>query len=334
MKKLISLFVPLMALFLTLAPQRMWADEPNFFTITNNHASTATSVSMQRNNSSNSPKPTMYYRIFNSAGEQTSPASGWSSKQITGTSAVSLGSVPAGGKMQIYGTIAITTGSSTNIYYNKFVISGGTPVVSGNILSLTDYDETNEEIKTKDIWPNYYFAQLFDGCSALVSAEDLEMPATELGQYTCNKMFNSCSGLISPPKVLPATTISNNCYYGMFWSCAKLEKSPAIYATNVTTSGRYNMFNGCKALKTIRVNHTDWTGTPVPSNPFKQWVTSVPTSGTGLKFYCPPTLPRTINANDNIPSSSWTIYSYNITLQMTGEVHGRMVQVPTSILLG
>ncbi len=319
MRKILTPFVAALLLLLTLAPQPMWADEPNFFTITNTDASSATSVSMKRSSSnSNNPQPTMYFRIFNSAGEQTVPASGWSSQKITGTSNVSLGSIPKGGKMQIYGVEAISTCSSdgySTLYTTKFVMSGGTVVVSGNILSLSDYDTSNEVIKTKATWPNGYFAELFKSCTVLTSAENLEMPATTLGSSTCKSMFESCSNMTLPPKEMPATTIGRNCYQSLFRSCSKLVKSPKVYATSTNvTSGHYWMFDGCTALKTIHVNHEDWTGTSA----FNNWVSSVPTSGTGLTFYCPPTLPRTISSTNNIPSSSWKIYSYNLTFQITG----------------
>lgn len=98
-----------------------------YFTITNTHESASTTVKM-RESSNNMSNRSYYVRIINSAGVVTSD---WTTKSVTSTTQVTFGTIPAGSKMQIYGNGGNTATSTS--YYDYFVISGGTPELSGNI---------------------------------------------------------------------------------------------------------------------------------------------------------------------------------------------------------
>ena len=212
-------------------------------TITNTHASTATSVSMEKNNSSATNR-TFYIKILDASGNVTTD---WTQKIVNSTTAISFGSIPAGGSMLIRGSN--TAISTTNTYYLYFVISGGSPEVSGNILSLvacTDGETVGSHTVT-----TYDFSRLFLNCAALTSAEDLELPSTTLATYCYYYMFSGCTGLKKAPKELPATALPQYCYCYMFNGCSSLTTAPDIKATSITgTYACANMFQNCTSLVT------------------------------------------------------------------------------------
>ena len=55
----------------------------------------------------------------------------------------------------------------------------------------------------------------------------MTLPATTLADYCYSGMFNSCTSLTQAPE-LPATTLADNCYIGMFNGCTSLTQAPAI----------------------------------------------------------------------------------------------------------
>lgn len=75
------------------------------------------------------------------------------------------------------------------------------------------------------------FAMLFNA-DGIVSAENLMLPATTLGQSCYAKMFQYCSTLTVAPQ-LPATIMANGCYGSMFYGCSSLTTAPDI--SHITT---------------------------------------------------------------------------------------------------
>ena len=111
-------------------------------------------------------------------------------------------------------------------------------IYGDNFSGVTDLSERTDAL-----------ARLFNGCTFLVSAENLSLPATALGMYEYRVMFQNCTSLTTPPQ-LPATTLAENCYYGMFSNCTSLTTAPALPATTLV-SGCYNsMFQDCTSLTT------------------------------------------------------------------------------------
>lgn len=80
------------------------------------------------------------------------------------------------------------------------------------------------------------FALLFS-TDGIVSAANLQLPATTLGQSCYYQMFQNCSTLTVAPQ-LPATIMADGCYGGMFYSCRALTTAPDI--SHITT-----LENGC-----------------------------------------------------------------------------------------
>ena len=113
--------------------------------------------------------------------------------------------------------------------------------VYGNILSLVDYKTTLRN--------NATFRYLFWGCSTITNHPTLPLllPATTLTSECYNNMFLGCSSLTMAPE-LPATTMALRCYNYMFMNCTSLASAPALPATTLTSECYYGMFSGCTNL--------------------------------------------------------------------------------------
>ena len=166
---------------------------------------------------------------------------------------------------------------TTNNFYSMFENS---PVVSAENLVLP-----------ATTLANACYANMFNGCTSLTTAPKL--PATTLASNCYNWMFANtnvlpdCSnidftsetvvssgglkGLFSGTKVtdsdldrllpknangkycLPATTLTDSCYYSMFYGCTSLTTAPVLPATTLAQSCYYEMFYGCTSLTTAPV---------------------------------------------------------------------------------
>ena len=117
------------------------------------------------------------------------------------------------------------------------------------------------------------YASMFVGCSNLLSAP--ELPATIIGYSPYRAMFKNCISLIKAPSILPATKLSSWKYAYMFHGCSSLIDAPELPAETLTQSCYYNMFYGCTSLKTIRCRAKVTAG-----NATYQWLYGVKTAGT------------------------------------------------------
>jgi len=123
--------------------------------------------------------------------------------------------------------------------------------VEGNVMSLL-YDDG---FKGEDILEyNGQFAYLFhdyDGeknCQ-VVNAKNLVLPATTLSNNCYKNMFRGCTSLATAPQ-LPATTLAQGCYGGMFQNCTSLAAAPVLSATTLADYCYSGMFVGCTNLTT------------------------------------------------------------------------------------
>ena len=73
------------------------------------------------------------------------------------------------------------------------------------------------------------------------------LPATTLANSCYEGMFNGCTSLAAAP-ALPATTLAENCYYRMFYNCTSLTTAPALPATTLADFCYVNMFYNCTSL--------------------------------------------------------------------------------------
>ena len=160
-----------------------------------------------------------------------------------------------------------------NSYANYFKTTGQFEVY-GNIMSLVSGDSFEN---VTSVAP-YAFQALFAGCTGLIFAKNLILPAINLGNSCYEEMFRGCSYLRTAPK-LPATTLAMSCYRAMFQSCTSLTTASELPATTLVNSCYMYMFNGCTSLNSITCLATDISA----SNCTYGWVIGVASSGTFTK---------------------------------------------------
>ena len=137
---------------------------------------------------------------------------------------------------------------SSDISSSTISCSSGDCCVYGNIMSLIDKDNFATDA-TPSLTGDYAFKRLFDGNDHLYShdTKELLLPATTLTQNCYNGIFRDCTGLTAAP-ALPATTLAESCYFSMFQGCTDLTAAPALPATTLAQSCYNSMFKGCTGL--------------------------------------------------------------------------------------
>ena len=138
--------------------------------------------------------------------------------------------------------------------------------IQGNIMSLL-YG-SNYKGQTDLTGKNGVFWCLFDGNTKVINTENLSLPAPTLAEYCYFGMFYGCTSLTTAPK-LPATTLANDCYSGMFYACTSLVKAPELPATTLANSCYEAMFTGCTSLTTA----PELPATTLVSNCYKSMFT-------------------------------------------------------------
>ena len=153
------------------------------------------------------------------------------------------------GDLRLRGTN--TNGTAINLSQNSNITFTNRTVnvaCTGDIRTLLNW----EKYKTVDT-KNAKFCYLFDGCSVLTSAP--ELPATTLAEDCYHGMFWYCTNLESAPE-LPATTLMKDCYNRMFGYCEKLS-TVTMLAPSTEITGKDNCvykwleFAGTKASSRI-----------------------------------------------------------------------------------
>lgn len=120
------------------------------------------------------------------------------------------------------------------------------------------------------------------------------------GTYTFRGMFCNTNVIKDASNlILPATTLSNYCYYGMFYNCRSLTTAPDLPATTLVTNCYRQMFQYCTSLNYIKCLATSGINT---NNSTTYWVSNVAASGTFVKK-AGVTWP---SGNNGIPSG-WTV---------------------------
>lgn len=178
------------------------------------------------------------------------------------------------------GTLSVSSGDKVKFKRNNSASYSATPITStanfeaeGNIMSLSygdNYENANTLTNAKEYWG------LFSGCTKIISAENLKLPAetltdscygymfygcsslttaptlesTSLASSCYNNMFRGCSSLVNVQNRLPAQEMQFMCYGGMFSDCSSLATAPELPATTLATSCYNGMFRNCTSLTT------------------------------------------------------------------------------------
>ena len=225
-------------------------------------------------------------------------------EKITLTATKTISGLQVGDKVQFYGngtTISSYYASSTD--YTS--IAGGTAEVKvyGNIMSLVD--ETGYPTNTK-LTENSAFCRLFskgsmDANNKLKDASGLLLPATTLTEGCYVGMFNYCTALTAAPE-LPAKTLAKYCYNAMFQKCSKLTTAPALPATTLADYCYQQMFYNCISLNSVTCLATDISASGCTTD----WLFKAGTKVEGTKtFTTPSTTGWTTSSVNGIPSG-WT----------------------------
>ena len=165
----------------------------------------------------------------------------WSSMGSTSTTALTY-SIPANSKIYLRATV---NNWSTGSYYNSITCSGN-HAIGGNIMSLI----YGSSFIGKTVFPTsstYNLSRIFYNSTNLKNIDNLVLPATTLTEYCYYFMFYFCTGLTSiPSNLLPATTLADSCYYDMFNGCEGLTTIPSdlLPATTLANNCYNSMFSG------------------------------------------------------------------------------------------
>ena len=160
----------------------------------------------------------------------------------------------------------------------SFVCGSTEFYVYGNIMSLLD--SVNFSTK-KDITTPYAFEYMFFDNEEFLKShpeKNLMLPATTLSEGCYYGMFYGCSDFSKAPE-LPATTLAPKCYEDMFNDCVALEKAPVLPATTLVEKCYKEMFSGCEKLNYVKCLATDFSATDCTAN----WLEDVSDSGTFVK---------------------------------------------------
>ena len=154
--------------------------------------------------------------------------------------------ITTGNKVLWKGELIPSTNISSGVGIGIFS-STGRFNLGGNAMSLLYGD--NFRGQTSLSGKDYAFTSLFSGCSGLINAERLSLPATTLSLECYAHMFSGCVNLEKVPvKLLPATTLTEYCYHRMFRTCRSLTTVLELPATTLTKSCYSGMFQSCNSL--------------------------------------------------------------------------------------
>lgn len=138
-----------------------------------------------------------------------------------------------------------------NIYSVQFECSGeGKILLSGNVMSLVD-DGAGALTEITQVCG---FESLFFLNKHIISINSGLLPATTLSEECYGSMFSGCSNLLSlPENLLPATSLAPLCYEEMFADCVKLTSIPKslLPATSLAPFCYSCMFCYCTSLTKI-----------------------------------------------------------------------------------
>ena len=170
--------------------------------------------------------------------------------EITSSTGGTSLSVASGDTVQFRGNNQAYATSSTpsSAIYTTFSGTTAGFNVEGNIMSLiapTGFGSLDT------LASSFTFCYLFQDCTGLTDVSKLVLPATTLADDCYYGMFQRCTSLATVPEsLLPATTLANNCYYSMFQGCTGLTSAPALPATTLASYCYCYMFVSCKSLTT------------------------------------------------------------------------------------
>ena len=124
--------------------------------------------------------------------------------------------------------------------------------VYGNIMSLIDQDNfaTNTTLTKTYTFFHLFQRADFEPNTTILNhpTKDIVLPATTLTDNCYDGLFNNCKGITRAP-VLPATNLADWCYSMMF-ADTSITEAPELPATTLADACYSDMFMNCKQLQT------------------------------------------------------------------------------------
>jgi hypothetical protein len=168
----------------------------------------------------------------------------WTSMGTTDTTAITA-TVPANSKLYLRCNTSQWGSGATK---KNAINCSGNFNVGGNINSLLYGNLFNGDFEFPSNVGNYTFVGLFGSSTTLINANNLLLPATSLVNYCYSGMFSYTTSLTTAP-ALPATTLAQGCYRDMFKECYNLTITPTILPATTLYSECYKgMFYNCRAI--------------------------------------------------------------------------------------
>ena len=212
---------------------------------------------------------------------------------VLGTSTTTI-NVAAGDKVAFYGN-----GTSITTYQGTYITGGTAEVkVYGNIMSLVNEEHFDTATTLTAIRAFY---SLFRENATLSDASGLLLPATTLTERCYMGMFENCENLAAAP-VLPATTLTSNCYVYMFLGCTSLTTAPELPAPVLAPMCYYNMFRDCSNLNSVTCLATDISASSCTNN----WQKNAGSLVTGTKTFNAASTATWPTDDENGIPSGWT----------------------------
>ena len=161
----------------------------------------------------------------------------WSSVTMTKNGTQNIATIDTGNKVLFKGT-----NNNLALAYNQYNKFNGSKTFKayGNVMSLLNGDNFKQNGEFSSTSQNNLIG-LFYEVTTLTDASNLVLPALSLKQSSYNGMFRGCSGLTNAPE-LPATTLAKGCYSSMFEGCINLDKAPELPATTLADECYQRMF--------------------------------------------------------------------------------------------
>jgi hypothetical protein len=151
---------------------------------------------------------------------------------------ITISGIGVGGTVQLRGSnAAYSTGTRAN---STIITSDKDCYAYGNVMSMIS---AAGFATATTLTADYALYDLFYQNTHLKNhaSKDLVLPATTLTENCYGGMFNGCTALTKAP-ALPATTLAVKCYRFMFSSCTALTKAPELPATEMAEECYSTMF--------------------------------------------------------------------------------------------
>lgn len=135
----------------------------------------------------------------------------------------------------------------------------GTFDAYGNIMSLLYGDNGDEQTSLSAY--SYAFTNLFKDNTYLRKGRYMSMPATTLSEKCYNGMFKGCTNMTNAPE-LPATALATGCYNEMFKGCSSLKYIKALFLTTPSDTYTADWVNGVASDGTfVKNSSASWNVT-------------------------------------------------------------------------